>query len=155
MAEEYSIMCVCGLSHFSCVWLFATLWTGSSIHEVFQARVLEWVATPSSRGSSWPSHVGANGIISFFFMTEQYSIVYMYHIFFIHSPPTDDTVIQWNRTEEVSKRLRFGGFTLYFNILFNKIDSSLFSSFLQLILIIISWSSLNSHSLTSVIHSIN
>ena len=29
-------------------------------------------------------HVATNGIISFFFMTEQYSIVYMYHIFFIH-----------------------------------------------------------------------
>ena len=27
----------------------------------------------------------ANGIISFFFMTEQYSIIHMYHIFFIHS----------------------------------------------------------------------
>ena len=30
-------------------------------------------------------HVAANGIISFFFMAEYYSIVYMYHIFFIHS----------------------------------------------------------------------
>ena len=29
-------------------------------------------------------HVAANGIISFFFMAE-YSIVYIYHIFFIHS----------------------------------------------------------------------
>ena len=30
-------------------------------------------------------HVAANGIISFFLMAEQYSIVNMYHIFFIHS----------------------------------------------------------------------
>ena len=30
-------------------------------------------------------HVLANGISSFFLMAEQYSIVYMYHIFFIHS----------------------------------------------------------------------
>jgi len=30
-------------------------------------------------------HVAANGIILFIFMTEYYSIVYMYHIFFIHS----------------------------------------------------------------------
>ena len=29
-------------------------------------------------------HVAANGLISLFYMTEQYSIVYMYHIF-IHS----------------------------------------------------------------------
>ena len=27
---------------------------GSSVHEVLQARVLEWVAISSSRGSSWP-----------------------------------------------------------------------------------------------------
>ena len=27
---------------------------GSSIHGIFQARVLEWVATAFSRGSSWP-----------------------------------------------------------------------------------------------------
>ena len=27
---------------------------GSSVHEFFQARLLEWVAIPFSRGSSWP-----------------------------------------------------------------------------------------------------
>ena len=30
-------------------------------------------------------HNAANGIISFFLQAEKYSIVYMYHIFFIHS----------------------------------------------------------------------
>ena len=30
-------------------------------------------------------HVIANGIISFFLTAEEYSIVYMYHIIFIHS----------------------------------------------------------------------
>ena len=30
-------------------------------------------------------HIAANGIVSFFFMAEKYSIVYIYHIFFIHS----------------------------------------------------------------------
>ena len=30
-------------------------------------------------------HVAANGIISFFLMAKYYSIVYMYHSFFIHS----------------------------------------------------------------------
>ena len=30
-------------------------------------------------------HDAASGIILFFFMAEEYSIVYMYHIFFIHS----------------------------------------------------------------------
>ena len=41
------------------VWLFATLWTvcsppDSSVHEILQARILEWVPMPFSRGSSWP-----------------------------------------------------------------------------------------------------
>ena len=27
---------------------------GSSVHEILQARILEWVAIPISRGSSWP-----------------------------------------------------------------------------------------------------
>ena len=27
---------------------------GFSVHEILQARILEWVARPSSRGSSWP-----------------------------------------------------------------------------------------------------
>ena len=34
---------------------------------------------------SRPTHVAVNGIISFFLMAECYSIVYMYHVFFIHS----------------------------------------------------------------------
>ena len=29
---------------------------GSSVHGILQARILEWVAMPSSRGSSWPRH---------------------------------------------------------------------------------------------------
>ena len=32
-------------------WLFATPWT---VHGILQARILEWVAFPFSRGSSWP-----------------------------------------------------------------------------------------------------
>ena len=38
------------LSH---VWPFVTL-PGSSVHGILQARILEWVAIPFSRGSSWP-----------------------------------------------------------------------------------------------------
>ena len=34
------------------VWLFPTLWT--VIHGILQARILEWVAFPFSRGSSQP-----------------------------------------------------------------------------------------------------
>ena len=44
------------LSHFSHVQLFATLWTVAhqaplTVHGILQARILEWVAMPSSRGS--------------------------------------------------------------------------------------------------------
>ena len=47
------------LSHVSHVWLLATLCTvcslpGSSVRGILQARILEWVAMPSSKGSSWP-----------------------------------------------------------------------------------------------------
>ena len=53
----YADMCMCVLSCFSRVRLFVTLWTvpaGSSVHRIFQVRILEWVAMPFSRGSSWP-----------------------------------------------------------------------------------------------------
>ena len=48
-------------SCFSCVWLFATLRTVahqfmgfSSVHGILQAKILEWVAMSSSRGSFQP-----------------------------------------------------------------------------------------------------
>ena len=48
-------VCVHALSH---VQLFATPWTvahqAPSVHGILQARVLEWVAMPSSRESSQP-----------------------------------------------------------------------------------------------------
>ena len=46
------------LSCFSCVLLCATLWTVARQAPlsmgILQARILEWVAMPYSRGSSWP-----------------------------------------------------------------------------------------------------
>ena len=66
--SEYKLY-VCVLSHFSCVWLFATLCTawGSSVHGVLQARILGWVAISFFRGFSRPrnqthiSHVSCIG----------------------------------------------------------------------------------------------
>ena len=53
--QEYS---ACVLTCFSCVLLFASpvdsSLLGSSVHGILQARILEWVAMPSSRGSSQP-----------------------------------------------------------------------------------------------------
>ena len=48
--------CVC-ISHFSHVLLFTTNGrqpTSPSVHEILQARILEWVAMPFSRGPSQP-----------------------------------------------------------------------------------------------------
>ena len=42
----------CMLSCFSYVWLFVTPWTQQAPDVIFQARILEWVAVPASRGSS-------------------------------------------------------------------------------------------------------
>ena len=48
------------LNCFSCVWLFATLWTVSRQAPLFmgilQARILKWVAMSSSGESSWQMH---------------------------------------------------------------------------------------------------
>ena len=47
--------CVCVLSHSSCVQLCDPMDgnpPGSSVHGILQARILEWVDMPSSRGSS-------------------------------------------------------------------------------------------------------
>ena len=51
--KSYSTWCVCMLS---CVRLDPTDCSlpGSSVHGIFLARILEWVAISSSRGSSWP-----------------------------------------------------------------------------------------------------
>ena len=50
-------MHVCVLSCFSCVWLCDPMDSsppGSSVHGILQARILEWVAIPFSRGSCQP-----------------------------------------------------------------------------------------------------
>ena len=51
-------VCAVLCCHFSCVWVFATPMdcgpTDSSVHGILQARILEWVAVPFSRGSSQP-----------------------------------------------------------------------------------------------------
>ena len=58
MDRLHACIYMCMLSHFSHVWLFVTPWT--IIHQaplsmgILQARILEWVAMPSSRGSSRP-----------------------------------------------------------------------------------------------------
>ena len=58
MTRTSRLVGACVLRRFRLVWLFGTPWTVAPqaplSMEVLQARVLEWVAMPSSRGSSWP-----------------------------------------------------------------------------------------------------
>ena len=47
---------------------------GSSVHGIFQARILEWVAIFSSKGSSWPkdpTHVSCVSCIADWFFTTE------------------------------------------------------------------------------------
>ena len=53
--DNYTFSCV--LSRFSHIWLCNPMDCsppGSSVHRILQAKILEQIAMPSSRGSSWP-----------------------------------------------------------------------------------------------------
>ena len=55
--NDNTILCVCACAYLlSCIWLFANFLLcsqpGSSLHGIFQARKLKWVAISSSWGSS-------------------------------------------------------------------------------------------------------
>ena len=53
-AKIYTKQSACMHSHFTCVQLFVTMdcsLPGSTVHGILQARILEWVAMPSSRAS--------------------------------------------------------------------------------------------------------
>ena len=57
--KHYRDVCACVLSYFSHVRLLGTQWTTVARQAplsmgILQARILEWVAISSSRGSSWP-----------------------------------------------------------------------------------------------------
>ena len=67
--EVGAYMTACMLSSFSDIQLFVTLQTvtrsGSSVHGILQAKILEWVVMPSSRGSSSPRDQTRISCVSF------------------------------------------------------------------------------------------
>ena len=71
---------VCMLSCIYCAQLYDPMHcspTGSSFHGILQARILEWVAMPSSRGFSWPrdrTHV------SYISCTSRQVLYHWYHL---------------------------------------------------------------------------
>ena len=61
ISKLYIIICMCACMHAQSLHSFLTLWDpmdcippASSVSGILQVRILEWVAMPSSRGSSWP-----------------------------------------------------------------------------------------------------
>ena len=83
--------CMCVLSH---VWLCDS--SGSSVHGIFQSRILEWVAISYSRGSSWPrgwtcvSCVSCTGRWILYWLSHQgnlYIAVYQFIYFIYKNPP--------------------------------------------------------------------
>ena len=70
------LLLACVLSCFSSVWLRNPMdcgLPGFSVHGILQARILEWVAMPSSRGSSWPriepAFLTSPALVGLFFTT--------------------------------------------------------------------------------------
>ena len=61
--------CVCMLSHFSHIWLFAAPWTvalpGFSVHGIIQARILEWLPFPPTRDIPDPGIKTSLSYVSF------------------------------------------------------------------------------------------
>ena len=51
---EMDVLPLCGALLFPTLRSHGLQPPGSSVHGILQARILEWVAMPSSRGSSWP-----------------------------------------------------------------------------------------------------
>ena len=61
----FSLVSQLFVSQFCSCWVASVMWLtlcdpvdyslpGSSVHRIFQARILEWVVMPVSKGSSWP-----------------------------------------------------------------------------------------------------
>ena len=67
--------------------------TGSSVHGIFQAKLLEWVAIPFSREFSQPgdwAHVSFTGRWILYHLSQLGSLVYPEHISF--GPPSHETL---------------------------------------------------------------
>ena len=113
-------MCVCA----KLLWLCLTLcdpmdWhlPGSSVHGILQARMLEWVAVPFSRGSSWPrdqTHISCVSCLSGGFFTtsatwEAHLYIYVYLLPLgppsrLPTPPLLATTEHWDELPVLSSR---------------------------------------------------
>ena len=95
---------VCVLSHFSCVQPCAMDCSlpGFSVHGILQARTLEWVAMPYSRGSSQPSdqtHISMSPTLAGVFFTtsatweaQKYHMTQLFHFWTLICKDIDSCV---------------------------------------------------------------
>ena len=118
---------VCMLSCIYCAQLYDPMHcspTGSSFHGILQARILEWVAMPSSRGFSWPrdrTHV------SYISCTSRQVLYHWYHL---GSLPYDPAIPlmgiyiwkknQKNKKKQENTKLKIHKHNLYSSIIYNK-----------------------------------
>ena len=80
-----SLHCVCHSDMFNFLWA-----PGSSVHGILRARILEWGATPFSRGSSQPrdqTHISC--IAGRFFIIWATKEAHSLHYFFFYLKPSD------------------------------------------------------------------
>ena len=77
-------------------------WPGSSVHAILQARILEWVAISSSRGSSWPRDRTRVSCISFIGRW----ILYCWAIGENPLPSTTAVYIYWNKQTYMYRWMR-------------------------------------------------
>ena len=80
---------------------------GSSVHGILQARILEWIAKPSSRGSSWPRDgTKVSQIAGRFFTTKPLGKPPPPRIL-LHNPTINITTIS---VREAQKEIKFKDF---------------------------------------------
>ena len=78
----------------------------SSVHGILQARILEWVATPSSRGSSWPRDRTHVSCISCTCRWILYSLSHpgSPNVVYISPQLTEEHIEKWKEEKELSNR---------------------------------------------------
>ena len=112
---------MCMLSCFGHARLFVTPWTvsppGSSVHGIFQMRILEWVVMPSSRGYFWPRD---RTLVSYVSCVGKQFLYHWAHLrsHVIHSTETTMFLIKGSRRmeAELRKGKRFWWLILYINL---------------------------------------
>ena len=112
--------CACVLCCFSRVWLCDHMDCsppGSFVHGIFLARILEWVAMPSSRGSSRPRDQNHSSFVSCI------GRQVLYHWCHLGSPYPYHGLVTWNYTYPLHRRRLLNSQQKYQEHLMKKMDN--------------------------------